>query len=93
MVLMGTPKVKNASNFRTELFDTLRDVSNGEAHVITHNAGEPVVLIAKSEYDALLDEREFLKDIAIGAEQLNSGQGVSHIEALKRFQKMKARWK
>ena len=65
---MGTPKVKNASNFRTELFDTLKDVSNGEAHLITHNAGEPVILIAKSEYDALLDEREYLKDVAIGAE-------------------------
>lgn len=90
---MGTPKVKNASNFRTELFDTLKEVSGGEAYMITHNAGEPVILISKSEYDALLDEREFLSDVAIGAEQLNAGKGVSHTAALKRFQKMKARWK
>jgi len=90
---MGTPKIKNASSFRTDLFDTLKQVSKGEAHVITHSAGEPVVLISKSEYDALLDEREFLRDVAIGAEQLKSGKGVSHAEALKRFQKMKSRWK
>jgi PHD/YefM family antitoxin component YafN of YafNO toxin-antitoxin module len=90
---MGTPKVKNASNFRAELFDTLKEVSNGEAHMITHGAGEPVVLIAKSEYDALLDEREFLRDVAIGAEQVKSGKGIPHSEALKRFKKMKARWK
>lgn len=90
---MGTPKIKNASNFRSELFDTLKDVANGEAHVITHSAGEPIILIAKSVYDAILNERELLKDVAIGVEELESGKGVSHKTALKRFHKMKARWK
>jgi prevent-host-death family protein len=90
---MGTPKIKNASSFRSDLFDTLKQVSKGEPHMITHNAGEPVVMISKSEYDALLDEHEFLRDVAIGAEQLKAGQGISHSGVLKRFQKMKARWK
>jgi len=90
---MGTPKIKNASNFRSELFDTLKDVANGEAHIITHSAGEPIVLIAKSVYDVMLDERELLREVSLGVEELDSGKGISHTDALKRFHKMKARWK
>jgi len=90
---MGTPKIKNASSFRSDLFDTLKAVSAGQPHIVTHNAGQPVVLISQSEYDALIDERKFLRDVSIGASELDAGKGISHAKALKIFEKMKRQWK
>lgn len=90
---MGTPKIKNASSFRSDLFGTLKEVAEGQPHIVTHNAGEPVVLISQSAYDALIDEREFLRDVSIGTFELDAGKGVSSVTANKKFEKMKRRWK
>ena len=84
---------KNASRFRSDLFDTLKKVSEGQPHIVTHSGGEPVVLISQSEFDALIDEREFLRDVSIGVSELDAGKGVSHAKAIKKFDKMKKRWK
>ena len=90
---MGTPKIKSATTFRTELFDTLREVAEGKPHVITHNQGQPVVLISQEQYDSILDEKEVLKEIAIGTAQIDAGKGISHKRMLQEFKKIKAGWK
>jgi prevent-host-death family protein len=90
---MSIPKIKKASNFRADLFETLKEVSSGEPQVITHNGGDPVVLIAQSEYNALLERYKLLQEISIGAYQLDTGKGLSHEEALKEIEQMKKEWK
>ena len=90
---MSIPKVKKASNFRADLFETLKEVSNGEKHLVTHNSGDPVVLISQKEYNSLLDKFDLLKEISLGAHELDSGKWVSHDDALKQIESMKNKWK
>jgi prevent-host-death family protein len=90
---MAIPKVKNATQFRETLYDTLKRVAEGEPHLITQKESEPVVLISQKEFDRLTDERETLRAIAIGAAEADSGQVVSHQTALKRLKALKSRWK
>ena len=90
---MGTPKIKSATKFRTDLFDTLREVAEGKTHLITHNQGQPVVLISQEQYDAILDEKEVLREIAIGTAQIDAGKGIPHKKMLQEFRKMKAGWR
>jgi len=92
-VYMGTPKVKSATALRSDLYDTLKEVSEGKKQMITHKQGEPVVLLSVTDYDKLLEEQEFLRQTAIGLAQLESGDGVSHQDALKKFTKMQKKWK
>ena len=90
---MSIPKIKKASNFRADLFETLKEVSNGEKHVVTHNSGDPVVLISQKEYNSLLDKFDLLQEISVGAHQLDSGKWVSHEDALVQLNELKDKWK
>lgn len=90
---MGLPKIKNATQFRESLYETLRKVSEGELHMITQKDNEPVVMISKKEFDRLNDEREVLRAIALGVADLEAGRSLSHQEAKARFQALKAKWK
>ena len=89
---MGTPKVKSATHFRANLYDTLKEVSEGQPHIITHNQGEPVVLLSQEEYDNILDEKEVLRKISIGAAEIESGQGISHSNMIKKLRKLQSKW-
>ena len=90
---MSIPKIKKASNFRADLFETLKDVSNGEKHLVTHSSGDPVVLISQKEYNSLLDKFELLKEISLGAHELDNDKWFSHEEALNEFSKLQSKWK
>jgi len=90
---MGTPKVKTATSLRSELYETLKEVSEGETQIITHKQGDPVLLVSKENFDKLLDERESLKKMALGLSQIESGEGVSHKDALKKLKSLKKKWK
>ncbi len=90
---MGTPKVKTATALRNDLYETLKEVSDGKPQLITHKQGEPVLLLSKDEYDSLLNEKESLKKMAIGLSQIESGNGVKHRAALKKLNSMKNKWK
>lgn len=90
---MGTPKVKSATTLRSELYETLKEVSSGKTQVITHKQGEPVVLVSKEAYDKMLDEKEALKKMTIGLSQIESGEGFDHKSAIKKLKAMKKKWK
>lgn len=90
---MGTPKVKSATSLRSDLYETLKEVSSGETQVITHKQGEPVVLVSKEAYDKMLDEKEALKKMAIGLSQIESGESISHKSAIRKLKAMKKKWK
>lgn len=90
---MGLPKVKNATQFRETLYETLRKVSEGEAHLITQKENDPVILISQKAFDLLVDERETLRAMALGSGELDAGRAISHAEALKRLKSLKSKWK
>ena len=90
---MAIPKVKNATQFRETLYDTLKKVAEGETHLITQKESDPVVLISQKEFDRLTTERETLRAIAIGAAEADAGRTVSHQEAIKRLKILKSKWK
>jgi hypothetical protein len=90
---MGIPKIKTATTLRGDLYDTLKEVSEGSTQIITHKQGEPVLLVSKVNYDKLLEEKETLKKMAIGLSEIESGEGHSHKDALKKMKAMKKKWK
>lgn len=90
---MGTPKIKSATSLRKDLFETLKEVSNGEPQIITHKQGEPVLLVSKEAYDKILTESESLKKMAIGLSQIEEGRGISHKKAIQQLKALKKKWK
>ena len=90
---MGIPKVKNATQFRETLYETLKKVAEGETHLITQKESEPVVLISQKDFNRMTEESETLRAIAIGASELDAGKSVSHREALTRLKALKSKWK
>ena len=86
-------KLKKPQILEPNLFETLKDVSNGEKHLVTHNSGDPVVLISQKEYNSLLDKLELLKEISLGAHKLDTEKWVSHEDALDKLENMKTKWK
>ncbi len=90
---MGIPKIKNATQFRESLYDTLKRVAEGEAHIITQKENDSVVLISQTEFNRLTEERETLRAIAVGAAELERGDAVSHADALKKLKVLKSKWK
>ena len=90
---MGIPKIKNATQFRETLYDTLKKVADGESHLITQKESGPVILISQKEFDKLNQERETLRAIATGMTELESGRSVPHGQAVKRLKALKSKWK
>jgi prevent-host-death family protein len=90
---MGTPKVKSATSLRSDLYETLKEVSEGEPQIITHKQGDPVLLVSKEKYDELLDQSDALRKMAVGLSQIESGKGISHKKAIQKLQSLKKKWK
>lgn len=90
---MGIPKIKSATTFRSRLYQTLKQVSKGDSHIITHSQGKSVVLISQEKYNALLDERDTLRKIALGAAEIDAGKGITNNEAMQQLKKLQAKWK
>ena len=90
---MGLPKIKSATSLRNDLYETLKEVSNGNPQIITHKQGDPVLLVSKEEYDKILNESEALKKMAIGLSQIESDEGLTHKKALQKLKALKKKWK
>lgn len=84
---MPIPKIKTATALRGDLYDTLKEVSQGESQIITHKQGDPVILVSKSSFDEMIDQIESLKKMAIGLSQIEEGFGVGHKESIKKLNK------
>lgn len=90
---MGIPKTKTATALRGDLYESLKNVSEGELEIITHKQGEPVILISQDKLNKLLDEKEALKKMAIGLSQIKEGKGISHKKAISKLKKLSNKWK
>jgi prevent-host-death family protein len=91
---MKVPKVKSATELRANLFETLREVQEGEPQLVTHTKGsDGVILISQARLNKLLEENDVLKSIAKGRADVASGRTVTHLEAAKRIKKMQAKWR
>ncbi|HLG18635.1 MAG TPA: type II toxin-antitoxin system Phd/YefM family antitoxin [Bdellovibrionota bacterium] len=90
---MTIPKVKSATVFRNDLYETLKEVGNGTPYLVTQKDGDPVVLISQTEYNRLLAEQVVLRNIAAGVADLESGKVVPHKTAVSRLRKLQEKWK
>jgi prevent-host-death family protein len=58
------PKSITPTELRNNLYGVVREVgSKGQRYLITPNEGESVVLCSRHEYNALVAERELLRDL------------------------------
>jgi prevent-host-death family protein len=58
------PKSISPTDLRKDLYDVVREVaSKGQRYLITPSQGESVVLCSRAEYNALVAERELLRDL------------------------------
>lgn len=87
------PKVQSATELRSHLYETLDEVSRGEPQIITHKRGESVIIISQEKFNALIDEREVLREISLGVSQLGRGEGISHSAVKERMLKKIESWK
>ena len=83
---MGLPKIKSATEIRSDLFTTIQDVLKGQIQVITHKDGDSV-LLSKANYDLLLDKIDTLEGISRGLKDLSEGRFFSHSEAMSKLNK------
>jgi prevent-host-death family protein len=91
---MRLPKIKSATELRANLFETLREVQEGEPQLITHTKGsDGVILISQGRLNKILEENEILKSIALGRADVASGRTVTQVEATKRIKGMQAKWR
>ncbi|RLA64316.1 MAG: hypothetical protein DRQ88_03740 [Epsilonproteobacteria bacterium] len=90
---MGLPKTKTATTLRNDLYESLKEASEGETQIITHKQGDPVILISQERFNKLLNEKEALKKMSIGLTQIKEEKGISHKTAIARLKKMSKKWK
>ena len=87
------PKTKSATVFRKDLYDTLKEVSEGSIYLVTQKQGDNVVLIAQEQYNKILSEREVLRAISAGVADIETGKTHAHKAAVSRLRKLQSRWK
>ena len=63
------------ANFIKQVHDTKRPV------IITQHGKGVAVLLDAREYEAMQEKLEFLTDVQISLNQLESGQGINHEDA------------
>ena len=64
----------NVASFIDKVRKTKRPI------VITQRGKSAAVMMAVSEYEALIDQIELLTDIQIGEDQIKKGKGIDHEE-------------
>jgi PHD/YefM family antitoxin component YafN of YafNO toxin-antitoxin module len=74
---MKISKSKTITELRSSLFETFDEVIAGETQVITHKNGTAVAMISLSKIEALEDEIDLHKNLAIGYAQAMRGEGLS----------------
>ncbi|MCO4755246.1 MAG: type II toxin-antitoxin system Phd/YefM family antitoxin [Bacteriovoracaceae bacterium] len=79
---MNKHKRKTITELRSSLFETFEDVAGGETHLISHKNGRSVAMIPIEKLEALEEEVELHKNLAIGYAQAMRGEGISSEELL-----------
>ncbi len=90
---MKIPKVKSASDLRSNLFETLREVQEGEPQLITHTKGsDGVVLISQTRLNSILEENDVLKAISKGRAEIAAGKGIPQKEVERHMKEKMKKW-
>ncbi len=90
---MKIPKTKSASDLRANLFETLREVQDGDPQLITHTKGsDGVILISQSRLNAILEENDVLKAINKGRADVTANRVHTISEMKEHLQKMQSKW-
>lgn len=74
---MGIPKIKSASDLRKNLYNSLKEASEGEVQVVTHKQGEPVVMISQSQFNKMFEDNEILRNLNLGFADIEEGRSYS----------------
>lgn len=91
---MKIPKVQSATELRQNLFETLREVQEGEPQLITHTKGsDGVIMISQAKLNAILEENDVLKAITKGRADIASGRFYTQDEVRQRLSRMQAKWR
>lgn len=91
--MVKIPQSQSATKLRSNLYETLAKVAQGESFLINHRQGQDVVLIGQEQLNALLEEREILRSIGTGVTELDSNKGIPHKKALSKLTRLKSKWK
>jgi prevent-host-death family protein len=90
---MKIPKTQSASDLRANLFETLREVQEGDPQLITHTKGtDGVVLISQSRLNAILEENDVLKAINKGRSDVAAGRVHTLPEMKEHLREMQTKW-
>ena len=90
---MKMPKIKSATELRSTLYETLNEVAHGDPQVITHKRGEAVVLISQEKFNAIIEEKDVLREIAAGVAELDAGLGIPHEDIERRQLEKIKKWR
>lgn len=90
---MAIPKIKSATRFRNDLYETLKEVAEGEPCLITQKEGKNVILLSQDDYNRILNDQEVLRAISVGVSDFDQGKVFSHRTALSRLKKLRKKWK
>lgn len=91
---MKIPKVQSATELRSKLFETLREVQEGDPQLITHTKGsDGVILISQAKLNAILEENDVLKAIAKGRADIAAGRSYTRDEMKQQLGRMQSKWR
>jgi prevent-host-death family protein len=73
--------IRPLSEFRANIASVIEEVRRTKRPiVITQHGKSAAVMLDVSEYEALLEKIELLRDIHVAEKQLQDGKGISHSE-------------
>ncbi|HME71194.1 MAG TPA: type II toxin-antitoxin system Phd/YefM family antitoxin [Myxococcota bacterium] len=74
--------IRSLSDFRANVAAAVRQVRRkGRPIFLTQHGRGAAVLLDVSQYEALVDELELLRDIHTAENQLSAGRGIAHTKA------------
>ena len=88
-----TEDIQPLTAFRANVAGFIEQVrSTHRPLVLTQHGRSAAVLLGASDYEALVDEVELLRNIALAERQIDDGLGIPHEEVVQRLtDRMKAR--
>jgi len=57
------PKIISPTDLRKNLYAVVREAAGGQQYLVTPNEGESVVICSRKEYNALVAERQLMRDL------------------------------
>lgn len=69
------PKAISPTDLRKNLYAVVREVASGESqYIVTPTEGDAVVMLSRDDYNALLVERQLLRDLRMAEADISAGR-------------------